>query len=69
MQLGEKLESAIYTYVIISLSEMQLVNHRSCSLLAGIDPSKAISVTLDVGTDNEELRNDHLYVVRLSAHY
>ncbi|KAI0726870.1 hypothetical protein C8Q72DRAFT_926115 [Fomitopsis betulina] len=32
------------------------------TLLAGIDPSKAISVTLDVGTDNDGLRNDPLYV-------
>ncbi|PCH34331.1 NAD(P)-binding protein [Wolfiporia cocos MD-104 SS10] len=32
------------------------------TLLGGIDPSKAISVTLDVGTDNEELLNDDLYV-------
>ncbi|KZT73367.1 hypothetical protein DAEQUDRAFT_721963 [Daedalea quercina L-15889] len=32
------------------------------TLLAGIDPSKSISVTLDVGTDNEELLKDDLYV-------
>ncbi|KAI0803294.1 hypothetical protein BC629DRAFT_1493336 [Irpex lacteus] len=32
------------------------------TLLAGIDPSRTLSVTLDVGTDNEELLNDHLYV-------
>jgi hypothetical protein len=32
--------------------------------LAGINPAKALSVTLDVGTDNEKLLNDHLYVVR-----
>ncbi|KAI0964507.1 hypothetical protein AcW1_001314 [Taiwanofungus camphoratus] len=32
------------------------------TLLAGIDPSKAISVTLDVGTDNDDLLNDDLYV-------
>ncbi|KAI0829065.1 hypothetical protein BC628DRAFT_1409057 [Trametes gibbosa] len=32
------------------------------SLLAGVDPGKALSVTLDVGTDNEDLLNDHLYV-------
>ncbi|OJT08022.1 NAD-dependent malic enzyme, mitochondrial [Trametes pubescens] len=31
-------------------------------LLAGVNPAKALSVTLDVGTDNEELLNDHLYV-------
>ncbi|KAI0640264.1 hypothetical protein C8Q77DRAFT_1214531 [Trametes polyzona] len=32
------------------------------SLLAGVDPAKALSVTLDVGTDNEDLLNDRLYV-------
>ncbi|KAH9854406.1 hypothetical protein C2E23DRAFT_726508 [Lenzites betulinus] len=32
------------------------------TLLAGVDPGKALSVTLDVGTDNEDLLNDHLYV-------
>jgi len=32
------------------------------TLLGGIDPSKAIPVTLDVGTDNEDLLNDPLYV-------
>jgi malate dehydrogenase (oxaloacetate-decarboxylating) len=34
------------------------------TLVAGINPSKALSVTLDVGTDNEEKLNDELYVVR-----
>ncbi|TFY55032.1 hypothetical protein EVJ58_g8504 [Rhodofomes roseus] len=32
------------------------------TLLAGIDPSKSLAVTLDVGTDNEELLKDDLYV-------
>ncbi|KAI0354780.1 hypothetical protein OH77DRAFT_1504772 [Trametes cingulata] len=32
------------------------------TLLAGVDPAKALSVTLDVGTDNEDLLNDRLYV-------
>ncbi|KAF9071981.1 hypothetical protein BDP27DRAFT_1218312 [Rhodocollybia butyracea] len=32
------------------------------SLIGGIDPSKAIAVTLDVGTNNETLLNDPLYV-------
>lgn len=36
------------------------------SLLAGMDPSRTLSVTLDVGTDNEELLNDHLYVVSIA---
>ncbi|KAJ7459054.1 hypothetical protein B0H11DRAFT_177364 [Mycena galericulata] len=32
------------------------------SLIGGIDPSQTLSVVLDVGTDNEGLLNDHLYV-------
>ncbi|QRV94013.1 malate dehydrogenase [Ceratobasidium sp. AG-Ba] len=32
------------------------------SLIGGIDPSKALSVTLDVGTDNKDLLEDELYV-------
>ncbi|KAJ6609338.1 hypothetical protein B0H10DRAFT_2064422 [Mycena sp. CBHHK59/15] len=32
------------------------------SLIGGIDPSQSLSVVLDVGTDNEALLNDHLYV-------
>lgn len=33
------------------------------SLLAGINPVKSLSVVLDVGTDNETILNDPLYVV------
>jgi len=32
------------------------------TLLAGINPVKSLPVVLDVGTDNETLRNDPLYV-------
>ncbi|KAF9040271.1 hypothetical protein BDZ89DRAFT_1060700 [Hymenopellis radicata] len=32
------------------------------TLIGGIDPSRSLSVTLDVGTDNEDLLNDNLYV-------
>ncbi|KIJ29232.1 hypothetical protein M422DRAFT_269417, partial [Sphaerobolus stellatus SS14] len=32
------------------------------TLLAGVDPSRTLTVTLDVGTDNEDLLNDDLYV-------
>jgi malate dehydrogenase (oxaloacetate-decarboxylating) len=31
--------------------------------VAGIDPSRTLSIVLDVGTNNEDLLNDHLYVV------
>ncbi|KAJ7109850.1 hypothetical protein C8R44DRAFT_800732 [Mycena epipterygia] len=32
------------------------------SLIGGIDPSQTLAVVLDVGTNNEELLKDHLYV-------
>ncbi|KAG7451974.1 uncharacterized protein BT62DRAFT_926176 [Guyanagaster necrorhizus] len=32
------------------------------TLIGGMDPSRALAVTLDVGTDNEDLLNDKLYV-------
>ncbi|KAI0066590.1 hypothetical protein BV25DRAFT_1796407 [Artomyces pyxidatus] len=32
------------------------------TVIAGIDPSKSLAVTLDVGTNNESLLNDPLYV-------
>ncbi|KAJ8463355.1 hypothetical protein ONZ51_g10305 [Trametes cubensis] len=32
------------------------------TLLAGVDPARTLSVTLDVGTDNDDLLDDRLYV-------
>ena len=39
----------------------------SHSLLAGMNPAKTLSVTLDVGTDSEKLLEDPLYVVSTTA--
>ena len=36
------------------------------SLVGGIDPARTLAVTLDVGTDNEDLLKDELYVVRVT---
>lgn len=38
-------------------------SYGECRLLAGTDPLNTLSVTLDVGTNNEDLLNDKLYVV------
>jgi hypothetical protein len=37
----------------------------SIRLLAGVNPARSLAVTLDVGTDNDSLLNDELYVVSL----
>lgn len=36
---------------------------KTARLLAGMNPATSLAVTLDVGTDNENLLNDNLYVV------
>jgi hypothetical protein len=58
----------IYTSVLSPFSTYFLIPHAD-RLLAGINPSKSLSVTLDVGTDNETLLNDPLYVVRSLLHH
>ncbi|KAJ3993652.1 hypothetical protein F5050DRAFT_1844747, partial [Lentinula boryana] len=47
------------TYEFLSMPVEATQMHR---LIGGIDPSKAVAVTLDVGTNNENLLNDPLYV-------
>ena len=42
------------------VGQWQRVNLVQYSLIGGVDPAKALSVTLDVGTDNENLLNDHI---------
>ena len=55
-------KSAIYTYVCCLY--VGVGSSRPLRLLGGIDPSKTLSVVLDVGTDNSDVLNDDLYVVR-----
>lgn len=47
----------------VNLSDFSLL----CRLLAGVNPARALAVTLDVGTDNDDLLNDRLYVVRYTS--
>jgi hypothetical protein len=39
---------------------------KTTRLLAGMNPTNSLAVTLDVGTNNEDLLNDNLYVVSFS---
>ena len=43
-----------------------LSNRTLRSLVGGVDPAKALAVTLDVGTNNKDLLEDRLYVVRIA---
>ena len=36
--------------------------------MGGLDPSCSVSMVLDIGTNNKELMNDPLYVVRNLLH-
>ena len=56
-------KSAIYTFVIFCFACLLPWWAVAFSLLVGMNPSKTLSVTLDVGTDNQSLLDDPLYVV------
>jgi malate dehydrogenase (oxaloacetate-decarboxylating) len=43
--------------ILISVAKLVLT-----TLCAGIHPNRTLAVVLDVGTDNEELLNDELYL-------
>ena len=36
------------------------------TLVGGVDPAKILPIALDVGTNNEDLLKDEMYLVRLS---
>jgi len=37
------------------------------TLVGGVDPAKILPIALDVGSNNEELLKDDMYLVRLFA--
>lgn len=52
-----------FTRMVFLHNRDSLYSFSIYSLLGGIDPSRTLSVTLDVGTNNDDLLNDPLYVV------
>ncbi|KAJ8085143.1 NAD-dependent malic enzyme, mitochondrial [Marasmius tenuissimus] len=54
-------KSAIYTFAH-PLHLPELASSQRSRLIGGIDPHHSLPVVLDVGTDNEDLSNDPLYV-------
>ncbi len=49
----------------ITKIKQRLATDYGIRLIGGIDPSRVLAVTLDVGTNNEDLLNDKLYVVSI----
>lgn len=56
-------KASVYTYVfdVYAASNLSEILY---SIIGAIDPSKTLPVALDVGTNNEDLLKDPLYVVR-----
>lgn len=50
-------------FVLAGTRILALKPYSSLRLVGGIDPASALAVTLDVGTNNEVLLKDDLYVV------
>ncbi|KAG6812440.1 hypothetical protein H0H92_002906 [Tricholoma furcatifolium] len=57
-----KLLSQFSFIVLMPDSKISTAKSTIYTLIGGIDPSKSLSVTLDVGTNNQDLLNDELFV-------
>lgn len=54
--------TCVYPFLFLGVFVDEWILYR---LIGGLDPARSLSVMLDVGTDNEKLLNDELYVVCL----